>query len=82
MLIFYSNNNDFIYRDISLTGGTTITLYSDEVINIEELESFLQDNIESFSIREITGLTTGRQEAIIIESPVESGELKTVLEDT
>jgi len=27
MIVFYSNNNDFIYKDISLTGGTSVTLY-------------------------------------------------------
>jgi len=35
MSVFYSQNNDFIYRDVSLTGGTTATIY--EKINEEKL---------------------------------------------
>ena len=27
MGVFYSNNHDFIYKDVSLTGGTSVTVY-------------------------------------------------------
>ena len=31
--IFYNNNGDFMHKDISLVGGTTVTIY--EKINVE-----------------------------------------------
>ncbi|MFQ5531614.1 MAG: hypothetical protein ACE5ES_03305, partial [Candidatus Nanoarchaeia archaeon] len=33
--IFYSKNQDFIHRDISLTGGTSVTIY--DKINVIDL---------------------------------------------
>ena len=33
MGVFYSKNQDFIYKDISLTGGTSITIYKKLVMD-------------------------------------------------
>jgi len=77
---FYQENNDFIRKDVSLTGGTVITVFLQEEISISSLESSLAEKLEDFSVREATGLTTGRQEAVIIESSVESAELREAVE--
>jgi len=77
---FYQENNDIIHKDVSLTGGTTLTIYPQAEIDLADLELYLEDKIEDISIREITGLASGRQEAVIIESQIGSSELKEITE--
>ncbi len=79
MGVFYSQHNDFMLKDISLTGGTSITI--NENINIEDLTSFLQNKLEEVNIREISDLATGKKVAIVIETKTEAETAKTVLED-
>ena len=76
---FYSENNDFIYKDISLTGGTSITVY--DQINILELEQSLQDKLDEISIREITDLVTNEQKAIVVETKSDGDLTRQVLEE-
>ncbi len=64
---FYYQTGDIIKKDVSLTGGTTLTLYSQ--VNVVELRTALEQNFSDFSLREISSLTTGRQEAVIIQVP-------------
>ncbi len=79
MGIFYSNNQDFIYKDISLTGGTSATVY--EKVDINDLEQFLSEKFEDFNIREIYDLITREQKAVIIETKASGGETKQILEE-
>jgi preprotein translocase subunit SecF len=65
MVNFYKTNNDFIYKDITLKGGTSLTIYMQ--LDINELSSYLSQNFQNFNIREISDLRTGKQEAVIIE---------------
>ena len=75
---FYVNTGDWINRDISLKGGTSVTVYTET--NIQELESFLEERFEDFSIREISDLRTREQEAVVIEVSAETEEVKSALE--
>jgi len=76
---FYSQNGDIIYKDSSLSGGTTITLKAE--LNIEELESYLEQNVDNVNIRKIADLSTGRQIAILIDSSAEPSVLKPLVEE-
>jgi len=67
---FYSVNGDFIKKDVSLTGGTTITIFPENEINIQELNQHISQSTEDFAVRELSDFRTGKQEAIIIESPI------------
>ncbi len=78
MGIFYSNNQDFIYRDITLTGGTSVTIY--EKINTDDLKRELSEELEEINTREIYDLFTGEQEAVIIETKSDGQETKEILE--
>jgi len=78
--IFYSQNGDFVRKDVSLTGGTTITVFGENAINIENLRNSLSAEISDFSIRELSDLRSGKQEAVIIESPEDSASLRPILE--
>lgn len=77
--IFYAQNNDFIYKDISLTGGTAVTLY--EKIDLDKLESDLSDKLEELNSRSIYDLITREQKAVILETKSEGQFTKEVLED-
>ncbi len=77
---FYKENGDFIRKDVSLTGGTTITIFPKQEIDILELKSLLSEKLQDFNIREISNIRSGKQEAIVIESSMDSSELRQVLE--
>jgi len=77
--IFYSKNQDFIYKDISLSGGTTITLKGD--ILTEKLETELKKEFSDINFRKLTDLTTGKQIAFIIESSEQPEQIKLAIEN-
>ncbi len=79
MGIFYYNNQDFMHKDISLTGGTSITVY--EKIDINELEISLLGKLDTVNIREISDLRTKEQKAVIIETKSPKDQTKQVLEE-
>ena len=64
--VFYTQHKDFIYKDISLTGGTSITIYNQ--IDIIKLEKDLQNKLDDIGTRKIYDLVTREQKAIIIET--------------
>lgn len=68
-----------MHKDISLTGGTSITIY--EKININELKTHLSDKLESLTVREVSDLITREQIAVIVETTSDRGQTKTTLED-
>lgn len=79
MVVFYSNNNDFIYKDISLTGGTSVTLY--QKIDTIKLKQDLSGKLEDVNTKEIYDLITQEQKAVIIETKTEGEQVKKILED-
>jgi preprotein translocase subunit SecF len=79
MFNFYNTNQDFIYKDISLTGGTSVTI--NEEINTEELKQTLSDKLENIRTREISDLITREQIATIIETKSDGDLTRQVLEE-
>jgi len=79
MGVFYSANQDFIYKDISLTGGTSVTVFNK--IDVVILEQELIDKLEEINTREIYDLVTGEQKAVIIETKSNGQLTKEVLEE-
>ena len=79
MGVFYSVNGDFINRDISLTGGTSVTIQ--EQRDLEEVRVVLETQLEDLSVREIFDVITREQKAIIIETTSGSEETRQVLEN-
>lgn len=76
---FYQSTGDFMHKDISLTGGTTITVY--EKIDLDNLREELSIELESVNVREISDLVTREQLAVIVETTSEPEETRQVLED-
>jgi len=75
---FYSQNNDFVHRDISLTGGTTITILSN--ISSEELQTALAEKIPNMDTRALLD-NSGKQTQIIIITSEEPELVTPILED-
>jgi preprotein translocase subunit SecF len=79
MGVFYYSHGDFIEKDISLTGGTSVTVF--EKISIDKIQSDLSGKLDSLDVREISDLITNEQKAVIIETKSDAGTTKKVLED-
>ena len=79
MVNFYNQNNDFIYKDISLTGGTTVTLQ--DQFDVAKLKLDLSDKLEDLNIREISDILTSEQKAVVVETKSSGDETRQVLEN-
>lgn len=79
LISFYAGTGDIMYKDVTLTGGTTITVYTDNPININEVENTLE--FQDISIRILTDLKTGQQIAFSVESKADTEELKNSLQE-
>ena len=72
--IFYSKHHDFINKDISLSGGTTITLTGN--IDTDKLQTELKKEFSDIGFRKLTDITTGKQISFIIESSAQPEQLE------
>jgi preprotein translocase subunit SecF len=77
---FYSQHHDFIYRDISLSGGTSVTV-NDGAINLDNLKEFLSDKLDEVTVRGVSDLATQKQVAVIIETRSDKDTTQSALED-
>src|SRR3989338_7507797 len=78
LFLFYQEHGDIMRKDVSLSGGTTITLRGE--IERGTLEEKLQQEVPDASVRTITELRTGKLVAVIVESSVNPEELQPALE--
>jgi len=77
---FYNETGDIFEKDISLTGGTAVTINGE--VQIAELKDFLfSKNIDDISTREISDLRTGTELAVIIETKLSPEEIQPILEE-
>lgn len=77
--VFYHQNNDLFCKDISLTGGTSVTLYDN--FDIDKLKQDLPDTLKDVNIREVYDLITKEQKAVIIETRTDGDATKLILEE-
>jgi len=78
--IFYSQNGDFIYRDISLKGGTSITIY-DANIAPNEIQEKLSEQLGEVDVRKISDVRTREQQGVIIETTADTEISKEIIEE-
>lgn len=67
-----------MYKDVSMSGGTTLTLTGD--VDTPNLESELKAKIPDIDFRKLTELRTGQPLALIIESSLQPDQLKSEVE--
>jgi len=79
LAIFIGNTGDFMHKDISLTGGTSVTIEGN--FDSKILENDLSEKLEEVSTREISDLITREKKALIIETKSDGDYTKQVLEE-
>ena len=79
MGIFYSQHNDFFLKDISLKGGTSVTINGKT--DISSLKNVLVNKFGEVNVREVSDLITGEQLATIVETTAKAEDIKIFLED-
>ena len=79
LAFFYSANGDIIHKDISLTGGTTITVSGAN--SPEEIQNALRARFPDATARSISNIRTGEQIGFFVESTASAEELKSALEE-
>lgn len=77
--IFYMNNGDFFDKDVSLTGGTTITVYTDK-FSVSDVTSAMESKFGDVVVRSLTDISTGKQLALTVETKANSTDVKAALE--
>lgn len=75
---FSQKNGDIIYKDITLTGGTSVEVNSN--IDIAALNTALAERFEEASVRQVSDILTGEQIAFIVETTADVDEVKPFLE--
>ena len=77
---FNNSQGDVIYKDVSLTGGTTISVF-DKNVDITKLEQDLKSQFPDLLIRGIANVRTGGQEGFIFETKADANTTQTALEE-
>jgi preprotein translocase subunit SecF len=77
---FNNQNGDIIYKDVTLTGGTTISVV-DSTINIEDVRANLIKQFPDLVIRGISDFRTGAQTGFLLETKSPVDEIKPALEE-
>lgn len=77
--IFYANNGDIIQKDISLTGGTSITIQTQ--IESTIFQGKISNQIQDFEIKTISDNTGNQLELIITTHEDNTETLQTVIEE-
>ncbi len=75
---FYSKNQDFMLKDISLSGGTSITINGD--LDTSVLDSALKSKYPDIIFRKLTDIRTGKALAVTLESATEPDQFKKDIE--
>ena len=75
---FYSKHGDIMFKDSSLTGGTTITLIGD--VDTQTLESQLKTQFSDVTFRKITNSRTGKPISTTIETSANREEITSAIE--
>ena len=84
LMFQYSANGYVIDKDVSLKGGISSTIYFEEEINLEEVESlFLSQYPDSeVSIRELSTLGSGQSKGLIIDATnIELEEFRAIINE-
>jgi len=79
LIFFYTQTGDIIHKDVTLTGGTSITVLTQE--SAQDLEAHLSKTIQDFEIKTISDNTGTQIELIIMAKDQAASSLKSSLEE-
>tara|TARA_Y100000310_G_scaffold345208_1_gene462674 strand:+ start:2332 stop:3261 length:930 start_codon:yes stop_codon:yes gene_type:complete len=80
LISFNAEHGDVILKDVSLTGGTTVSIFDSEV-NIDDLKESLRIEFEDLRVRGISDFRTGAQKGFFVETKSGMEEIRSALED-
>jgi len=82
LVFMASTTGDIMKKDVSLTGGTVITVYTQQQYDLDEFSQSLTTQLQgSVSIKRIEDFSTGKQVGLVIESQADPSNLKTAIQD-
>ncbi len=76
---FYFQTGDIINKDVSLSGGSTITIVTQA--SSQDLESFLSEQISDFSVKTISDTSGNQLELVVTVHEDNSDKLEGLLEE-
>jgi preprotein translocase subunit SecF len=79
IIFFYAQTGDIIHKDVSLTGGSTITILTD--ISTQELKDHLSENFGDFSINTVSDNAGNQIQIVITVNEKESTMMESSLEE-
>ena len=79
LALFYFHTGDIIRRDVSLTGGVSITFSSNA--SPQDLKEFLSNDFSDFDVRAISDNAGNQLELIVTVTEERSQDLESSLED-
>jgi preprotein translocase subunit SecF len=79
LLVFYVQTGDIIYKDVSLKGGSTITILTDTPL--QELNDHLSENFDDFSINTVSDNAGNQIQLVITASEENSETIETAIEE-
>jgi preprotein translocase subunit SecF len=79
--LWYFNNQhgDIILKDVSLTGGTSVTVF-DKDVDIDALKNDLKEQFDDLIVRGISDLRTGGQQGFLLETKAGVEEVTLAIE--
>ena len=80
LVVFYAKNGDIMYKDVSLTGGLSATVYVNKEVDIIKVESFLKKEVDDVFVRALFDSEEGSQGILIESSELDSQRLQKLLE--
>ncbi|UZE93667.1 MAG: protein translocase subunit SecF [Candidatus Pacearchaeota archaeon] len=78
---FYAQHGDIMFKDVTLTGGTVITIYTEEEIDLQNMENTLASKLEDINVRKLEDITTRKQIGIVVETKSDSETATSSLEE-
>ncbi len=72
----YALTGDFLHKGVSLQGGVTVTIPTIDIIDLDELNTFLLTNLPEYdvSVRKLA-TATGAQSGVIIEADITDNDV-------
>lgn len=75
LVYFYFKTGDIMYKDVSLSGGTILTVNSDA--DIREIQKILPQDA---TVRKLSDIRTGKQVAFSVETAADVNDIKPLIE--
>ena len=78
--VFYHQNNDIFVKDISLSGGTSVTLTGSN-FDISKFQTELSSKLEDLKVKNIYDIVSMKQKAVILETKTDADTTRSILEN-